>query len=72
MTVLEIVEKYLKENGFAGLSGDECGCGLDDLMACECDVSQCRPAKKFKCKIDCERFDDCCGEVGDVCYRVKE
>lgn len=32
----EIVEKYLKENGYAGLTDcDECGCHIDDLMPCD-------------------------------------
>ena len=73
MTVAEIVVKYLQENGFDGLSSDECGCGLEDLMPCEFSQADCQPAKKFKCKgKDCERYDDCCGEVGDDCFRVKE
>ena len=49
MTVIEIVKEYLKSNGFDGLCGDECGCGLDDLVACDGDFSQCSPAYKHKC-----------------------
>jgi len=35
MTVTEIVWDYLKSHGYDGLCGDECGCGLDDLMPCD-------------------------------------
>ncbi len=36
MTVLEIVRKYLEENGYDGLCNPEleCGCGLSDLAPC--------------------------------------
>ena len=35
MNVKQIVEKYLRENGYDGLYTDECGCCLDDLMPCD-------------------------------------
>jgi len=28
MDVKDIVKKYLTDNGFDGLAGDECGCGI--------------------------------------------
>jgi hypothetical protein len=31
ITVGEIVIEYMKANGFDGLCGDECGCGIEDL-----------------------------------------
>lgn len=36
-TLREIVETYLRQNGFDGLynSWIECGCTVDDLMPCE-------------------------------------
>ena len=34
ITVKEIVKKYLKENGYDGLVGNECGCDIDDLFPC--------------------------------------
>jgi hypothetical protein len=46
MNVLEIIKLYLESNGFDGLTNDECGCGLDDLVPCESDCSMCCPAYK--------------------------
>ena len=45
MIVLEIVKKFLIENGYDGLAlpGDECGCVLGDLAPCLNDISQCQP-----------------------------
>ena len=39
VTTQDMVIKYLEENGYDGLCGDECGCEIDDLMPCE----QCYP-----------------------------
>jgi len=37
MNVKEIVQKYLKENGFDGLfNSGECACKIDDLAPCDC------------------------------------
>jgi len=52
MTILEIVEKYLKENEFDGLcnSNSQCACKLDDLMPCECEyVGECSPGYLVEC-----------------------
>ena len=35
MTVQQIVEEYLKKNGFDGLCGCECGCEIEDLIPCD-------------------------------------
>lgn len=36
MNVKEIIEKYLKENGYDGLYEDDyCGCGLENLAPCD-------------------------------------
>lgn len=35
ITVKEIVKAYLKEHGYDGLCGDECGCGIEDLAPCD-------------------------------------
>ena len=51
MTVREIVAKWLVDNGWGGLHREDCGCGMDDLMACGSDgMDGCEPAKKGKCK----------------------
>ncbi len=47
-TVLEILQRYLKEHGHAGLcnSDAECGCSINDLIPC-CNVgTTCQPAKR--------------------------
>lgn len=51
MTVLDIVKKYLRDNGFDGLAGDDCGCALEDGIApCEsCGIENCVPGRKVPC-----------------------
>lgn len=49
MSVKEIVIKHLKEIGADGLYGgscpnEPCGCGVDDLVPCNHDFSDCVPA----------------------------
>lgn len=66
MTVKEIVVDYIKTNGFDGLCGENCGCGLDDLMPCSSwdgSAQDCKPAYKIKAKCSecgnqCEGYDD--------------
>jgi hypothetical protein len=75
MTVKGIVVGYLKENGFDGLCGDECGCGIDDLAPCECDaIMECKPAYKTPCKgaacdHPCDGYDE--ENIGD-CYSTRK
>lgn len=75
MKALDIIKKYLVDNGYDGLCNGDCGCGLDDLSPCGCTVNNdCMPAYKFKtdCK-NCYRAPDC-GMVDDVegfCYGTK-
>ena len=35
ITVTQIVFKYLTENGYDGLAGDECGCSTNDICPCD-------------------------------------
>ncbi|MFA5217099.1 hypothetical protein [Sulfuricurvum sp.] len=47
MNCLEIVKKYLKDNGYDGLVNHDCGCGLDDFEPCDgLDSKECLPAYK--------------------------
>lgn len=56
MTIKEIVEKYLFDNGFDGLTNcDGCGCLLYDLMPCDGSCEQCQPGYIVDC-------DHACGE----------
>ncbi len=47
MTVKEIIRQQLEKNGHDGLClpGLECACGLDNLMECRGDSSECQPAR---------------------------
>jgi len=61
-TVIEIVSEWLKENGYDGLCGDECGCILGDLMCCDSDMSlNCQPAYSRKCNQDKYNCGGCDG-----------
>lgn len=58
MTVKEIVEQYLRQNGYTGLLSQdmECGCDIDDLVPCNGDcIEHCEPGYKAACK--CEDHD---------------
>lgn len=70
MTVRDIVRAYLKDNGYAGLAGDECGCSLDDLAPCECDPLDCEPADLHKCAAvqECSQGLYC---TAHECYRAR-
>lgn len=61
MTVKEMIEKYLRDNGFDGLCNDDCGCPLDDLMPCCDSIEGCVPGYKVPCD---------CGEGCD--YHISE
>ena len=53
MTVRDIIEKYLRENGHAGLYNPEisCGCGLDDFMPCGGEgILECVSAIAVRCR----------------------
>jgi hypothetical protein len=64
VTLKEIVEDYLKKNDYEGLSGDDCGCEIGDLMPCDTfDGSgiRCVPGHKEPCPggEDCPADGDC-------------
>lgn len=75
MTVEEIVEKYLRDNGFDGLCGDDCGCVVGDLFNfCDGCIGDCVPAYRVKsdCK-NCERREFCSGdEDTKECYKPEK
>jgi hypothetical protein len=50
MNVLQIIEKYLRENGYDGLCNVdyECGCSVDDLAPCCEYMNECEVAYKVK------------------------
>lgn len=49
MTIREIIEKHLKDNGFDGLASDECGCLVGDLCPCQLDPMGCEPGYLAPC-----------------------
>jgi hypothetical protein len=55
--VLEIIKKYLLDNGYDGLwnKDGECGCEINDLQPCGGDFSSCKPGFKILC--DCGEHD---------------
>ncbi len=59
MNVKEIVEKYLKENGYDGLFHEgDCGCEVGDLAPCDGSALDCEPGYKI---------DGCSSECGAGC-----
>jgi hypothetical protein len=69
MTVKEIIEKYLKDNGYVGLYCDECCCDIENLMCCtgfydSGPRSDCMPG--YKCECDPET----CLADGDCEYHI--
>lgn len=68
MNVRQIVIEHLKRGGFDGLAGEDCGCGLDDLMPCDEDrMAHCKPAKKIICKEDgFTNCESCFGECNEI------
>ena len=77
MSIKEIIEKYLKENGYDGLCNPDisCGCGLKDgLFPCEldlCDVNDCVVAiSKIATEEDIDDESDF--EIGDEIFILPE
>jgi len=70
-SVTEIVEQYLKQNGFSGLvhADTECGCPLDDLRLCGESWADCAPGHQHFYGVDCDDNSDCCQ---DVCESIKD
>lgn len=40
--IIEMIEKYLKDNGFMGLCNNSCGCYLPDLSPGDCLKGDCQ------------------------------
>ena len=57
MKVIDIIEKYLKDNGYDGLCTDDCGCHLGDLIPCYSQgVLDCVPGYKISAAEARKRF----------------
>ena len=47
MTVKEIIEKYLKDNGYDGLYSEEYGCEIGEMFPCSREwILSCKPGYK--------------------------
>ncbi len=56
MNVRQIVEQYLKENGYDGLySKGDCACVASDLMPCDDGFSNCESG--YLCARDSEEYE---------------
>ena len=57
--VSQIIEKWLKENGYDGLWSEECGCEIGALCPCCCSESvlSCEPGYKRPCPKECGDHD---------------
>jgi len=73
MNVIEIVGLWLTENGYDGLCGEECGCGVEyGLAPCGESCPECVAGYFWLCK-DCDadpcEYRDFLGDPIDGCYR---
>ena len=59
MIVREIIEHYLKEHGYDGLVGDECGCFGDDICPCDDNTMDCVPGYKVPADSKMQMLYDC-------------
>ena len=70
MKVREMIIKQLKELGADGLCCQGCGCGIDDLVPCDClNLDRCQAAKWVEPKMSSRDFDY---EFPDGYYKVME
>lgn len=58
-----IVGDWLATNGFDGLAGDECGCGIDELFPCGDPSPDCRAAH-HQTRLGCGKVDSCDEDSG--------
>lgn len=63
MTVKKIIERYLRENGYDGLTDafGDCACFIGDLMPCESTIADCIAGHKVPCPgpEECDLGSDC-------------
>ena len=74
MNVREIIQAYLKENGFDGLAGDDCGCYIGDLAPCSMiDLDICEPAYKRNCtEAEVAKCENPYCDGGGSCFGTKK
>ncbi len=74
MSVRDIIAEWLKAHGYGGLTNDECGCDISDLMPCDEDCSYCAPAYRHPCQSsDCDECQaECDGWQEGRCLYSRE
>jgi len=70
-----IIIDFLKANGYDGLAGEDCGCGLADLAPCDQPYMDCAPGWRWDCS-DGSCPDDSvvsgyCEWEGEGCFRTE-
>lgn len=69
MNVKEIITTYLRQNGYTGLSTDDCCCKLDNnYMECDYIPKRCKPAYTWECG-KCNESDCWRRESGGECQK---
>ena len=66
LTAKQILIYWLKKHYYDGLCGDKCGCGVDDLIICDEDPSDCVPG--YKVPVLPEYVD----ELGEYIYSANK
>jgi len=65
MTVRDIIQGWLRDNGFDGLfNPGECACLIADLMPCEDYIARCEPGYKGRCDLNDPNACEWCVEEG--------
>ena len=79
LSIREIIREYLVANGYEGLvnADAECGCDLEDLMACSEPGVTCKAAYRYdctKCDLHSEEYNSDCPMGGnhDYAYVMSE
>ena len=62
MDIRQITEQWLRANGYDGLTTENCGCDVNDLMPCvDLAGADCKAGYKIPCPggKDCNAYGDC-------------
>ena len=76
VSVKDIVEAFLANEGYDGLCNPDvsCGCGLEDLVPCGEISMDCRAAyrRKLPCGEDCPNCEESTFEPGAICFCIRK
>jgi hypothetical protein len=68
MTCIDIIRQYLRDHGYDGLAGEDCGCAIDDLAPCDEGCNHCNPAFAFRAKDLKDGEYECYYEQDEIVY----